>query len=389
VRIVVVDSVYGEVLRDLYARSPELADAPYSAHLGAFWSTGFGTSDGNVRPLAELGHETEQILCNCVPAQDAWLRQRGRRRLDPLRRALHAGGRLGEDAQRATLMVQVLALRPDVLYLHDLLWLSARELRFFRAHVPFVVGQSGSIAPPMEQMRLLDFVVSSFPHFVKRYRAAGIDSELLRLAFLPAILERLNTIGATSDPWAIKRSGAVFVGGFYPNTYDRVMPALEQLCREVDVAVYGPSPEHLPDGSPILDRYRGEAWGLEMYRLFAQARVVVNRHGDIAEGYANNMRLYEATGVGAALVTEAAPNLPDILEPEREVVTYRDGDELVARVRGLLEDPERAATVGAAGQRRTLRDHTYDVRMRELSEMLEDRRASGRFRSVRSTYRRA
>ena len=33
-----------------------------------------------------------------------------------------------------------------------------------------------------------------------------------------------------------------------------------------------------------------------MYRVLARTRVAVNRHGDIAEGYANNMRLFEATG---------------------------------------------------------------------------------------------
>jgi hypothetical protein len=291
---------------------------------------------------------------------------------------------MGEAARRATLMVQVLALRPDVLFLHDLLRLSSRELTFFRSHVPFVMGQIASIAPPLERMRPLDLVVSSFPHFVQRYRQAGIDSELLRLAFLPSVCDRLTAEGVACEPASADRSGAVFVGGFYPNTYERVMPALEQLCREIDVAVYGPSPEHLPPGSPIRARHRGDAWGLDMYRHFAQARVVVNRHGDIAEGYANNMRLYEATGVGATLVTEAAPNLADIFEPEREVVTYRDGDELVARVRRLLDDPSAAASIAAAGQRRTLRDHTYPVRMRELSQMLEARRAAGRFRSIRS-----
>ena len=63
-----------------------------------------------------------------------------------------------------------------------------------------------------------------------------------------------------------------------------------------------------------------------MYRVLAQSRIAVNRHGDFAGGYAANMRMFEATGVGALLMTESAANLPDFFEPGREVVAYdREG----------------------------------------------------------------
>ena len=64
-----------------------------------------------------------------------------------------------------------------------------------------------------------------------------------------------------------------------------------------------------------------------MYRVLARTRVAMNRHGDIAEGHANNMRLFEATGAGALLATEAADNLPELFEPGREVLAYRDADD--------------------------------------------------------------
>jgi hypothetical protein len=43
-----------------------------------------------------------------------------------------------------------------------------------------------------------------------------------------------------------------------------------------------------------------------MYRVLARSGIVVNRLGPVAEGAANNMRLFEATGAGALLLTEAA-----------------------------------------------------------------------------------
>jgi spore maturation protein CgeB len=85
------------------------------------------------------------------------------------------------------------------------------------------------------------------------------------------------------------------------------------------------------------------------------------------------MRLFEATGVGAAVLTEAAPNLHEMFEPEAEMATYSSGEELVAKVQRLLDDDAARVALAAAGQRRTLADHTYAERMRELAGLLEER----------------
>jgi spore maturation protein CgeB len=118
-------------------------------------------------------------------------------------------------------------------------------------------------------------------------------------------------------------------------------------------------------------RYHGEAWGLEMFRVLAESRIAVNRHIDVAGDNANNMRLYEATGVGSLLLTDAKENLGDLFEVGREVVAYRDENELVEAIEHYLAHEDERAAVAAAGQQRTLREHGYGVRMRELSGILE------------------
>jgi spore maturation protein CgeB len=168
----------------------------------------------------------------------------------------------------------------------------------------------------------------------------------------------------------------VFVGSVHPKTHPAGVALLERLCEVVDVDVWGYGADALPAGSPILRRYRGEAWGLQMYEVLARARIVVNRHIGVAEGAANNMRLYEATGAGALLVTEAAGNLAETFAAGSEVVTYEGIDELIERVVHYLDADSERVTIAAAGQRRTLRDHTYAVRMRELSDLLSARISS-------------
>ena len=148
---------------------------------------------------------------------------------------------------------------------------------------------------------------------------------------------------------------------------------LERASNEAGLEVWGYGAGALPKDSPIRSRYRGEAWGLAMYEVLAHSRIALNRHIDLADGYANNMRLYEATGVGALLVTEAGRNLPELFEPEREVVTYRDEDELLERLRHYADHDDERRSIAAAGQARTLSEHTYANRMAELAAMLEAR----------------
>ena len=106
-----------------------------------------------------------------------------------------------------------------------------------------------------------------------------------------------------------------FVGGLNPRVHAAGTALLEQLARETRHRLLGLRGRRAAPGSPIRQRYHGEAWGLEMYRVLARSRIVVNRHIDVAEGYANNMRLYEATGSGALLVTENGRNLRELFEP--------------------------------------------------------------------------
>jgi len=133
---------------------------------------------------------------------------------------------------------------------------------------------------------------------------------------------------------------------------------------------YGYGADGLDRNSPIRPRHQGEAWSLGMYTALARSRITVNVHIDAAENNANNMRLYEATGCGALLVTDEKANLAELFEPEREVVTYRSPQEAVEKIRYYMDHPQEASAIALAGQARTLREHTYRHRMDELVDIL-------------------
>jgi SAM-dependent methyltransferase len=82
------------------------------------------------------------------------------------------------------------------------------------------------------------------------------------------------------------------------------------------------------------------------------------------------MRLFEATGCGALLVTDYKDNLNELFEIGKEVVAYRSPEECAALIKYYLAHPDEAREIAWAGQQRTLREHTYTARMEQTAEIL-------------------
>ena len=133
---------------------------------------------------------------------------------------------------------------------------------------------------------------------------------------------------------------------------------------------WGYGAEFLPSNSLVRNRYHGSAWGLEMYHVRAAAKISINKHSGTADSYANNMSLFETTGVGSLLLTDEKENLGELFQVGTEVVTYRDADDCIEKIEYYLSHEEERACIAKAGQQRTLHEHTYAHRMRELLDIL-------------------
>jgi spore maturation protein CgeB len=97
-------------------------------------------------------------------------------------------------------------------------------------------------------------------------------------------------------------------------------------------------------------------------------------------GYSPATRVFEAAGAGACLITDAWVGIELFLEPDREVLVARDGQDVAEHVAGLT--PERARTIGEAARARILREHTYSRRGAEVDLILKAEAALKRQRSV-------
>ena len=368
-KFLILNTDYPEFLRWLYAQHPGLEKQPYEEQHRVRMDSLFGTADFYSSNLQKLGCEAWDVIANIKPMQKQWAREHGfkfkygsakwrvrfRRGIVPWPYREYK-----RDWLYPILAAQIRAYRPDVLYSMTMETIGNDFLRSVKGYCRMAIGQHA--APlPTHDISEYDLVLSSLPNQVDYFGRQGMKSELFRLGFEPRILTNLSS--------SRKRFEVVFVGGLGKH-HQRGTQILEALCKQHNVRVWGYGIERLPENSSIREVYMGPVWGVEMFQILVDAKIVFNRHIDIAEDYANNMRLYEATGVGTLLLTDYKQNLGDLFEPGREVIAYRDADEC-AELAGyyLAHDDEREA-IARAGQQRTLREHTYYHRIQELVDIV-------------------
>jgi len=329
---------------------------------------GFGTADFYSRNLKALGCEAEEIIPNNEILQRRWALENGVR-LDKslLARVLTKlpfSIKLfpEQDVLLTILEAQIKKARPDVLYVQNLSYCPPDFLKRMKRYARLVAGQIACPLPPPGYLQNFDLILTSFPHYVANFRKMGIKSEYFKIAFEPAMLEKIGE--------QEKKFPCTFVGGIGP-AHKQGTVLLEELARKVEMDFFGYGAETLDDDSPIIPKHHGEVWGLDMYQALSASQITINRHIDVAENYANNMRLYEATGCGAMLITDYKDNLHELFILDKEVVTYSTVEEAVEKIRYYLAHEDERLAIAEAGQQRTRSEHTYYQRMAELVQIID------------------
>lgn len=385
-RVLIINTDYPGFLKSLYDRRPGLASSPYSEQMAARNASLFGVFDSYSRNLRALGHAAADIHANNEImqrrwAQEAGMRVNGGRSFRTLRHLMtrlpHVGGRFRRRPSQEPWFQEILAaqieqFRPDVILNQDVYMVGAAFLAGCAPEHCLIAGQLASPLPERSDWDSYDLMLSSLPNLVSRFDGMGISAQFCPLGFDASVHDLV-------PPGAERDIPLLFVGSFSAEHRARI-ELLEYLCTRVPLEIWGSGLSSLERHSPLRRHVKGEAWGADMYRLLARARIALNQHIDMAGNFANNCRLFEATGMGALLLTDRKQNLDRYFHVGSEAVDYGSAEECRARICTYLDDPIRLDEIAKAGMRRTLSDHSYAANMAKLAGILEDKLARKRAR---------
>ncbi len=105
-----------------------------------------------------------------------------------------------------------------------------------------------------------------------------------------------------------------------------------------------------------------------MVRLYSQSRINLGFGGvsGCSEAFCLKGRDFEIPMSGGLYLTEYSPELEKVYEIGKEIMAYRDFDDLARKIRWLLDNPEQAEAIRLRGLARARRDHSWEGRFEKV-----------------------
>lgn len=106
----------------------------------------------------------------------------------------------------------------------------------------------------------------------------------------------------------------------------------------------------------------------EMIKILNQSRIVLNLSNASADKKIQQIkgRDFEVPGCKTLLLTQDLPSLTKYFDIGKEIVAYKNPEDLIEKCRYFLAHNEEREQIAEAGYKRVLREHTYDHRFNDL-----------------------
>jgi spore maturation protein CgeB len=398
-KLLKITRLYKDYIRVFYRKNPDLSSSSYDEQKKTLDYDAFGWSDYWLHALSPLGYEVMEVNVNVEPLQRAWAREN----YLPNSSSVNLAEIAFEQARK---------FEPEVIWFED----GPEELlKRIRSEIPsirLVLGWVGSAIPRTDIWRQMDLVLSCAQESVGLLQNAGHSAAQLHHGFDPRINTRLKAGQKNIDFSFI---GQLIRSDQFHRHRDKL---LEKIASETKITIFSPSgnygwweagtailmstcydvakilkfigfPDSILRRLPVIGNasqwqsrpvlpvnpglkpfIRPPVFGLDMFQILMDSKVNLNIHADSSPDYASNMRLFETTGVGTCLITDWKINLHQLFEIDKEVIAYKSAEECAEKVRWLLDHPKTREEIGLAGQKRTIKDHTYSQRAVQLHNFI-------------------
>jgi spore maturation protein CgeB len=117
-------------------------------------------------------------------------------------------------------------------------------------------------------------------------------------------------------------------------------------------------------------RWIGHVGTAKHNAINSSARLVlnINRESMARVGFSPPTRVFEAAGAAACLITDVWPGIEEFFAPGKEILVASGAEDIVTYLSTL--NPAEARLMGWAMRRRALQEHTYELRARQVDQVL-------------------
>jgi spore maturation protein CgeB len=220
---------------------------------------------------------------------------------------------------------------------------------------PLYMGNFETIAP-------CHFFFVKDSYVLETLHKAGLDN----VFYLPQCTDPdvHRPLELTSGDKAEYEADLTLIGSMYPYR----LKFLEQLL-EFRPTVWGRGWSRSGNGE-IAKIYRGrDIRGSRKAKAICGAAISLNPHHPLNDINGVNRRTYDIAGCRGFQLADLKPDMQRVFSVGNEIVCYSTLDELKSLVRYYLDRPAERNQIAEAAYNRVIREHTYDVRARQILDI--------------------
>lgn len=229
--------------------------------------------------------------------------------------------------------------------------------------------------PPFVKISDIFFTMSE--GLVDEFRKINPNSFWLTQAFEPSFFEtgeisRADEITFSTD--------VTFAGNLGSKMqYIARRESLKRVIREgIKLKWWGPRLPRKLSTIPLILGSLGRAyggrfiWGQEYAKAAKLSKIFLAF--DAAPQFRKSMsaRMYTAVGCGAFYMCRHVDGIEDLLTPDKEIVTFRNENEMIDKIKFYLKNDSLRRQIAVAGRTRVLKEHTYKIRTGQMLRKIEN-----------------
>lgn len=258
-------------------------------------------------------------------------------------------------------------MKPDVLFIikggsitADTLWKIRKTTNTLIINIftdnPLYMGKFSSIEP-------CHYFFVKDMYIVDTLRKAGLKN----IYYLPQCTnpDVYKPTEMSEEERKVLSSNLSLIGTMYPYR----LKFMEQLV-EFKPAIWGKGWDRKNTrGIAALSRGK-DIRGTKKAKAICASGISLNFHHPLNDIHGTNSRTFDISACKGFQLADYKSDIEDLMEIGKEIVCFRTIDELKELIKYYLQNPAKRIEIAEAAYRRVLKDHTYDVRAKQIMEII-------------------
>lgn len=392
--VVRVAPVVNLTLRQALDADETFTELNYDAHLEKILAGNYNYSDVFSHQMRKLGNRCEEIVYEVESLQKKWA----------VENDIYIAP--GEQWQLKITLEQLKKLNPDIVYLQSFSRITAEAIYAIQSEIPNLkkIAVHSGFPNGLDVVTEDTIILAGFPNIKRSFEAIGCESHLVYHFFDERIVDRFDVSKKHTVPFSFIGTSGHGYGDGHKTRYWELLKLghnspLECWLDDKDAFISPDSAANPYTERPLKEAFYNNlsdnlnaypkpfsplryllptgsvhqpVYGWEYFQTLYNSLVTFHRHTDAMYTEIGAMRVFQATGAGACLMTNNGSNMQDLYEPDEEVVTYSSLAECIEKANYLIRHPEKAKEIAKKGQQRTMRCHTAEQRYLKVHEILSN-----------------